>query len=102
MIEYLKLDELIENTTSVRQNRIFTSQVQKFMDEVRSNIDPFSEEICRSKLFNLTTGKAASDDTVDFLLKSKSIDFYYIIMESNRCKNSSKNVGMISVDSKDQ
>lgn len=71
LIEYLKLDESSENTTNTRQNKIFTNQVQKFSEEVKANIEPFSEGLCHSKLFNLTTGKAASDDTVKFLLNAE-------------------------------
>lgn len=71
IIEYLKLTESSENSTNMRQNKIFTSQVQKFMEELQRNIDPFSEELNGSKLFNLTTGKAASDETVEFLLNAQ-------------------------------
>lgn len=72
LIEYLKLTEPCENSTNARQNTIFNNQVQKFTEEVNANINPFSEDLCLSKLFNLTTGKAASDDTKNFLLNAES------------------------------
>lgn len=71
LFEYLKLDELNENCTSDHQNQIFNSHVEKFMKEVQANIDPFCEDIDCSKLFNLSTGMAASEETVEFILKAE-------------------------------
>lgn len=70
LFEHLMLNESNENCNNDRQNRIFANQVEKFINEVQSNIDPFSEDLNRSKLFNLSTGKAAFDETVEFLLNA--------------------------------
>lgn len=72
LFEYLKLDESSEHSTNDRQNKVFTKQVEKFMKEVQTNIDPFCEDLNRSKLFNLSTGKAAADETVEFILKAET------------------------------
>lgn len=87
MIEHLKLSEPSENSTNVRQNQIFTSQVKHFIEEVQANIDPFSKELSHSKLFNLTTGKAASDDTLEFLLKSESNGAEQMKIFTEECRN---------------
>lgn len=67
IMDYLKLDESCENTVNDCQNKLFRNQVQKLLEEVKANIDPFSDDLNHSKLFNLTTGRAASEDTVEFL-----------------------------------
>lgn len=56
LLEHLKLDQLNENSTSERQNRVFNGQVENFKKEIQRNVDPFCEEINRLKLFNLSTG----------------------------------------------
>lgn len=69
LIEHLQLAELNENSTSAHQNRLFMNQVEKFVAEVGKQIDPFKDEMKCSKLFNLSSGKAASDDVTEFMLK---------------------------------
>lgn len=72
LIEHLQLGESGENSMSLHQNRIFMNHVEQFMVEVRNSIDPFSEELNRSKLFNLSTGKSTSDDVMKFMLNVES------------------------------
>lgn len=53
----LHMNDQNENSNNTRQNEIFIEKVTKFVDEVRSNIDPFGENLNRAELFNLSTGK---------------------------------------------
>lgn len=83
---YLKLDESNENSTTDRKNNIFKNQVQKFIETVDTNFNPFSADLCRSKLFNLSTGKPASDDTTKFLLNSESNGFDQMLEFIQQCR----------------
>lgn len=48
-----------------------------FTEEIKNNINPFSDYIDQSKLFNLTSGKSASYETTEFLIS----------VEKNRMQN---------------
>lgn len=72
LLEQLKLTDLSENSASEYQNKIFNRQVEKFIDEVCNNIDPFFVDLNRLKLFNISTGKAASMETTEFLLGAET------------------------------
>lgn len=63
----LHLVKLPENIEPKYQSKKFHQQLKTFSQEVCKNIDPFSEDINPSKLFNLTSGRAASQDTAEFL-----------------------------------
>lgn len=72
LIEHLQLNELSENSASVHQTNIFNTQVENFITEVQNNINPFSENLNRLKLFNISTGKSTSDSVAEFILKVES------------------------------
>lgn len=57
----------------VRKSKMFDRQQQKFTEELESNINPFSDCIDQSKLFNLTAGKSASLETTEFLMDVEKI-----------------------------
>lgn len=67
LLESLDLAKLPENSESQYQSKVFTQQLHKFTQEVCKNINPFNDDINPNKLFNLTSGKAASTETAEFL-----------------------------------
>lgn len=56
---------------TAHENRNFKQKVTKFIKTVEETFNPFEKEISPEHLFNLTTGKAASQPTADFLLNLK-------------------------------
>lgn len=72
-LEFVQLVKFDENSESRYQSDVFSRQVKKFIESVRGNINPFSEDINPEELFNLSSGKAASSETADFLLNALSI-----------------------------
>lgn len=52
---------------------VFARQVKTFVGQVSANINPFNEDLNPHELFNLSTGKAASSDTAEFLLNARSM-----------------------------
>lgn len=89
LLEFLNLVELSETTESMYQSSIFNKQIAKFTDEVQNNINPFSDDINQSKLFNLSSGKAASRETVDFLLNVQDNGMKQMQEFIKQCQNSS-------------
>lgn len=57
---------------SSNQTKKFNDRFQNFVKTVNETLNPFSEDINATKLFNLSTGKAASPSTEDFLLNIKT------------------------------
>lgn len=53
------------------ENRSFKDKVTKLITTVERTFNPFEKELAADHLFNLTTGKAASATTADFLLNLK-------------------------------
>lgn len=68
VLESLHLDKTPEKYEGPYQSKIFNQQLQKFSNAVSENINPFSDGINPTKLFNLKSGKAAANETADFLL----------------------------------
>lgn len=68
LIKFLGLDTLNENEGEYK-NKIFKDRLVKFTQEIGQNINPFNSDLNREKLFNLSSGKAASSETAEFLLK---------------------------------
>lgn len=66
LLDSLNLNKISEGTDQY-QSKVFNRQLQKFLDEIGKNIDPFCKDINPNKLFNLTSGMATSDDTAEFL-----------------------------------
>lgn len=66
--EFLNLTKLSDSTENEYKSKKFRAQIIQFTEEVKDNINPFSENLNATKLFNLSTGKAASADTTEFLL----------------------------------
>lgn len=67
LMNSLGLNSTNENEGEYK-TKIFKSRLTKFSEEICQNINPFNDELNREKLFNLSTGKAASQQTADFLL----------------------------------
>lgn len=72
-LEFVQLVKFDENSESPYQSNVFSQQVKKFIEHVRGNINPFSDDINPEELFNLSSGKAASSETAEFLLNVLSI-----------------------------
>lgn len=66
--EFLNLTKLSDSTENEYKSKKFRAQIIQFTEEVKDNTNPFSENLNATKLFNLSTGKAASADTTEFLL----------------------------------
>lgn len=71
-LERLKLTKLQDNVDSVYQSKKFKIQLDKFTLELNKNVNPFCEELNQDKLFNLSSGRAASAETTECLLNAKS------------------------------
>lgn len=67
LLEKLNLNKHNTSETEL-QSKTFDRQQHKFTEEIMNNINPFCDSIDQSKLFNLTSGKSASSDTLDFLM----------------------------------
>lgn len=67
-VEYLGLGKSNDAVETNYRSKTFKNKVMKFTEEVQNNVDPFNNDFNPSKLFNLSSGKAASDDVADFLL----------------------------------
>lgn len=67
-LEFLDIFRSSESSDNEYKNKIFNRQLKQFTEEVCKNINPFSSEINRFKLFNLSSGKAATEDISEFLL----------------------------------
>lgn len=67
-MQFLKLTRCDES--SVYLSRVFGRQVKTFVGQVSANINPFNDDLNPHELFNLSTGKAASPDTAEFLLNA--------------------------------
>lgn len=72
-LEFLQLVRFSENSETQYQSKVFSKQVSKFTDQVRGNINPFDDGISPRDLFNLSSGKAASTETAEFLLNVTSL-----------------------------
>lgn len=72
-LESIGLAKFSENFESAYHSKVFNKLVSQFQEQVDKNINPFCDEINASNLFNLSTGKAASPETVEFLLNVTSI-----------------------------
>lgn len=72
-LEFLHIEKFNETSESPYQSKIFSRLVKKFMEQVLANINPFDDDINPSELFNLSSGKAASSETAEFLLNVSSI-----------------------------
>lgn len=86
LLEFLNLTKLEESTETEYRSRIFKKQVTRFIEEVTNNINPFSKDLNPSKLFNLSTGKAASPETAQFLLSSYKDGMKQMKVFINECK----------------
>lgn len=64
-IGMVKMDDVSETEY---QSNVFKKQVNAAFDEIGNNIDPFSSDIRKDRLFNISTGKAAENETSTFLL----------------------------------
>lgn len=70
LLQFLGLEKS-SDSESRYQTKMFKVQLMKFSQEMEENINPFSD-INPNKLFNLSSGKAASETTANFLLNVQS------------------------------
>lgn len=78
----IKLDDLNERQY---ETRIFKDKVHRFMEVIRESLNPCDEKINANYLFNLSSGKAASDDTADFLLNVLSLGKRNLVAFKQEC-----------------
>lgn len=57
---------------TVHENRTFSQKVKKLIETVQDTFNPFDKDLSKEQLFHLTTGKAASEKTTEFLLNLRS------------------------------
>lgn len=86
-IGIVKLDDLSE---SINENKKFAEKVEKYMCAVGQSLNPFDENLNKCRSFNISTGKAASDETSGFLLNVLSIGKSGLRSFIEECKSSSK------------
>lgn len=86
MLEFLNLTKLNETTETEYRSRIFKKLVTRFTEELTNNINPFSENLNPSKLYNISTGKAASPETAQFLLNCYKDGMKQMKASINECK----------------
>lgn len=67
-LEFVGLMKLDDLALDGYQNKVFNKNLCEMAKTIKSTIDPFDHNLDASHLFNLTTGKAASEETADFLL----------------------------------
>lgn len=72
-LEFVNLIKFNENSDSKYLSNIFIKQVKKFTEQVLGNINPFDGGLNPQELFNLSSGKAATSETAEFLINVKSI-----------------------------
>lgn len=68
------------------ENRNFKRKVTKFIKTVEDTFNPFDKEITQSHLFNVTTGKAASNKTAEFLLNLEANGIKKMEKFASECK----------------
>lgn len=90
LMEFLGLNKSTEGTETEYRSKLFKKQVKLFLEEVKKNMDPFSDDLNPSKLFNLSSGKAASAETTEFLLNFEQNGIKQMKMFINECKVDSK------------
>lgn len=90
LLEFLDLSKTNENTESEYQNKTFKKQLHKITRELENHINPFSHDLNKEKLFNLSTGKAASSLTTDFLMNVQSTGTKQMEVFIEQCQLDSK------------
>lgn len=68
LLESLGLIKTSENSDSEYHSKHFRKKVNQFKEEVCKNINPFGDDLNQTKLFNISSGRAASKETTEFLL----------------------------------
>lgn len=86
LMDFLGLQKSNDGSENEYRSRIFRTQITKFTEEVTNNINPFSDDLNHSKLFNLSTGKAASAETTEFLLNFEENGNKQMNQFINECK----------------
>ena len=63
--------EFVEERGCIRRPKASQNQdLEKFMHAITATMNPFSAMVDKENLFNISTGKAASEETTDFLLNA--------------------------------
>lgn len=90
LMEFLGLNKSSEAVETSYHSKIFRNQVRKFSEEMRKTINPFDDGLNPSNLFNLSSGKAASVETANFLLNVENNGFKQMKDFINECKVDAK------------
>lgn len=69
-MDYVGLRKPQDITTELQKNRIKmnSSQLQRFIANIKQNVNPFTADLDKTCLYNTSTGQAAKDEIADFLL----------------------------------
>lgn len=69
------LSQADDTSYTLQKNRIVkdSKSLNNIVKTIKKTINPFSENVDKDSLFNLSTGKAASSNVTDYLLNVKSL-----------------------------
>lgn len=71
--EFINLVKFNEDASTKYNGRIFTQKVENLTRQIRDTMNPFDDNINPHELFNLSSGKAASVNTTEFLANVRAI-----------------------------
>lgn len=71
--ELINLVKFKEDASTKYHGRIFTQKVEKLTRQIRDTMNPFDDNINPHELFNLSSGKATSLNTAEFLANVRTI-----------------------------
>lgn len=87
LYEFTNLIKTDDTTESKCQTRVFNEQFGKLTSEINNCLNPFDDSVQKDNLYNLSTGKAASNDTSEFLLNAVSVGKKKLVEFIDQCKN---------------
>lgn len=85
LFDFLGLNKISECQKDYK-SKLFKDRFTKFTAEICQNINPFNCDLNREKLFNLSTGKAASSETTEFLSNVETIGIEQMQAFIRECK----------------
>lgn len=90
LMQFLDLTKTAEGSETEYRSNIFKNEVKKFSEEVKRNINPFDDDLNPTKLFNLSSGKAASTETTEFLLNFEETGIKQMKVFIDECRADKK------------
>lgn len=85
LLQFLGLAKY-SDSGSKYQTKMFNKQLIRFVRELGENINPFGEELNPNNLFNLSSGRAASEAITEFLLNIQSTGIQQMEQFINECR----------------